>query len=156
MQLAAIDLATPRDHLLFRTLVKTKLGYKLQDFGGLSYTRAHEIVLEILEEACYNKGDFCLHSRRSGGASAAARAGVPDRLFKRHGRWRSENTKDGYVKDTPPDQLSVEKGIGICDKPWSPSYLCDLVVRTDYYWSMCLVHSLLVHAKGVSMGCLIV
>ena len=37
------------------------------------------------------------HSLRSGGASAAANAGVPDRLFKRHGRWLSDSAKDGYV-----------------------------------------------------------
>ena len=47
------------------------------------------------------------------GASAAARAGVPDRLFKRHGRWRSENAKDGYTKDTLTDRLLVTKGIGM-------------------------------------------
>jgi len=36
---------------------------------------------------------------RAGGASAAANACIPDRLFKRHGRWSSENAKDGYIKD---------------------------------------------------------
>ena len=51
LQLAEIDLAAPRDRLLFRALVKTKLSYKLRDSGGLSYTRAREIVLEMLGEA---------------------------------------------------------------------------------------------------------
>ncbi|KAL5497418.1 hypothetical protein EMCRGX_G013885 [Ephydatia muelleri] len=41
-----------------------------------------------------------MHSLRAGGATAAANAGVPDRLFKRHGRWKSESAKDGYVKDS--------------------------------------------------------
>ena len=36
-----------------------------------------------------NWKQFGLHSLRS----AAACAGVPDRLFKHHGRWCSENTK---------------------------------------------------------------
>ena len=42
------------------------------------------------------------HSLRDGGASAAANAGVPDRLFKLHGccSWRWESAKDGYVKDS--------------------------------------------------------
>ena len=44
-----------------------------------------------------------------GGASAAANAGVPDRMFKRHGRWRCENAKDGYVKDSLKDWLSVSQ-----------------------------------------------
>ena len=66
----------------------------------------------MLGEAGYDKMVFDLHSLRSGGVSAAARAGVPDRLFKRHGRWRSENAKDGYTKDALTDRL--------CNKPWSP------------------------------------
>ena len=37
---------------------------------------------------------------RSGGVTAAANANVPDRIFKRHRRWKSENAKDGYVKDS--------------------------------------------------------
>ena len=32
---------------------------------------------------------FDTHSLRAGGASAAANAGVPERLFQRHGRWKS-------------------------------------------------------------------
>ena len=56
---------------------------------------------------------FGLHSLRAGGASAAANAGVPDRWFKRHGRWRSENAKDGYIKDKLEDRLSVSQNIGL-------------------------------------------
>ena len=40
------------------------------------------------------------YSLRSGGATAAANAGISDRLFKRHGRWSSDSAKDGYVKVT--------------------------------------------------------
>ena len=40
---------------------------------------------------------YGLHGLRARGASAAANNGVPDRLFKRHGRWQSENAKDGYI-----------------------------------------------------------
>jgi hypothetical protein len=32
---------------------------------------------------------------------------------KKHGRWRSETAKDGYVKDSLPDRLSVSKKIGL-------------------------------------------
>ena len=39
--------------------------------------------------------------------------GVPDRLFKRHGRWRSENAKDGYVGDSIEKRLSVTKQLGL-------------------------------------------
>ncbi len=40
-----------------------------------------------------------LHSFRSGVASRAANMGIDDRIFKKHGRWRSETAKDGYVTD---------------------------------------------------------
>ena len=58
-----------------------------------------------------------LHSLRSGGASAAANAGIHDRLFKRHGRWSSKNAKDCYVKDNLVALLSVSHSLGI----WEPS-----------------------------------
>ena len=54
-----------------------------------------------------------IHSLRSEGATAAARAGVPDRLFQRHGRWRSENVKDGYVEDSLEERLRVTRSLGI-------------------------------------------
>ena len=37
------------------------------------------------------------NSFSTGGASAAANAGVSDRLFKRNGRWKTDRAKDGYV-----------------------------------------------------------
>ena len=85
---------------LFRGIVCTKLGEQLRKKGGISYTRVRELVLQKLTALGLDPKQFGLHSLRSGGASAAANAGVPDRLFKRHGCWRSENAKDGYVKDT--------------------------------------------------------
>ena len=38
------------------------------------------------------------YSLRSGGATAAANAGVPDRLIKHHGRWKSESAKMGMLR----------------------------------------------------------
>jgi hypothetical protein len=45
---------------------------------------------------------FGLHSLRSGGATTCANLRISDRLFKKHGRRRSETAKDGYVKDSLP------------------------------------------------------
>ncbi len=56
---------------------------------------------------------YGVHSLRSGGATAAANAGISDRHFKRHGRWKSETAKDGYVKDSLDSRLQVSKSIGI-------------------------------------------
>ena len=98
MKLASIG-SNP-DKFVFRGLVNPKSGARLQPSGGLSYMRVRELVLEKLSQIGVDKSKYGLHSRRSGGATAAANAGVPDRWFKRHGRWRSENAKDGYVKDS--------------------------------------------------------
>ena len=57
--------------------------------------------------------EFSPHSLRSGGATAAAGTGIPDRIFKRHGCWKSENAKDGYVQDTLENRLSVTKNLGL-------------------------------------------
>ena len=101
------------DKYLFRGLVKTKEGHRLQSTGNISYTRVRELILEVLKEIGLDPKEFGVHSLRSGGATAAANAGVPDRWFKRHGRWVSENAKDGYVKDRLEDRLSVSRNLGL-------------------------------------------
>ena len=57
--------------------------------------------------------NYGLHSLRSGRASAAYKCDVSDRLFKVHGRWKSENAKDGYVCEDLEKRLSVSKNLGI-------------------------------------------
>ena len=69
---------------LFRGIMHTRSGEQLRKKGGISYIRVREIVLEKLSEFGLDWKQFGLHSLRSGGASAAACAGVPDRLFKCH------------------------------------------------------------------------
>ena len=58
---------------------------------------------------------FGLHSLRAGGASAAANAGIADRFFKQHGRRRSENAKDGYVRDSLKERLKGSQCLGLSD-----------------------------------------
>ena len=43
----------------------------------------------------------------------AANSGVPDRLFKCHRRWKSENAKDGNVDDSVEHRLSVTRQLGL-------------------------------------------
>ena len=109
-QIAGQDLP---DLPLFRGITNTRGGGKLRKSGGLSYSRMREVVLEMLSAVGLDKRRFGLHSLRSGGASAAANAGVPDRMFKRHGRWRSENAKDGYVQDALDERLKVSRNLGL-------------------------------------------
>ena len=100
---------------LFRGLCNTKNYSKLRNSGGLSYTRAREVVLDMLTAIGLDRKQFGLHSLRAGGASAAANSGVPDRFFKRHGRWKSENAKDGYVKDSLDERLKVSRNLGLSE-----------------------------------------
>ena len=65
-----------------------------------------------MELGC-NPSVFGLHSMRAGGATQAANVGIPNRLFKRHGRWKSKNAKDGYIEDSLEQRLSVTKQLGL-------------------------------------------
>ena len=111
IQAAGISLASKLR--LFRAITSTKKGECLRAGGSLSYTRMRELLLKKLTDLGYDKSCFSLHSLRAGGATAAANAGVPDRLFKRHGRWKSESAKDGYVKDSVDALLSVSKNLDL-------------------------------------------
>lgn len=99
---------------VFCAVSKTDHGHKLRDCGKpISYTRVREIFIEAFTGIVNNIKQYGLHSLRSGGATASVVRGIPDRLFKRHGRWRSESAKDGYVKDPLSDRLSVSKNLGL-------------------------------------------
>ena len=111
MNMAGVDLAS--EQYLFKGIVRTSAGEKLRPSGGLSYTTLHELFKKKLSDLGYPSEEFGLHSLRAGGATAAANAGVPDRLFKKHGRWKSENAKDGYVEDSLDSQLSVSRRLGL-------------------------------------------
>lgn len=89
---------------------KKSNSYRLRtDNRLILYTRAREIILDALEKIGLEKSKFGVHSLRSGGATSAAAAGVCDRLFKKHGRWRSDRAKDGYVKENLSEKLSHKK-----------------------------------------------
>ena len=103
------------EEFIFRPLYlcKSENSYKLRSSGQLSYTRAREIFMSSFHDLGLDKSKFCLHSLRSGGATAAAAASVDDRLFKKHGRWKSNTAKDGYVEESLSDRLLVTKKLGI-------------------------------------------
>ena len=105
------EISTSSSSKLFRGIVRTKNGERLRRNGSLSYTRMREVFLAKLTALGFDAKQFGLHSLRSGGATAAANAGIPDRLFKRHGRWRSETAKDGYVKDSMAALMSVSESL---------------------------------------------
>ena len=80
----------------------------------MSYSRAKELIKEELGKEGQAPTKFGIHSLCSGGTSAAAALGVPDRLFHRHGGWRSEKTRNKYKKESlhslllVPSQLKMD------------------------------------------------
>ena len=97
---------------LFRPIIGSKVE-KLCNAGRLTYTRLRELLKSKLDELGYSSAVFGVHSLRAGGATAAAGSGLPDRLFKKHGRWRSETAKDGYIEDPLEQRLLVTEQLGL-------------------------------------------
>ena len=98
---------------LFRPICKTARGEALRDSGSISYSCLRDLFKKKLSDLGYNPLEFGLHSLRAGGATAAANNGVSDRLFKRHGRWKTDKAKDGYVEDSIAHRMEVTKQIGL-------------------------------------------
>ena len=107
------EIQNDSEHFLFKpmfgTKEKTKLIYKNKK---MSYTRTRECLVNRLNEVVVGK-NLGLHSLRSGGASSASNSDVNERCWKRHGRWRSESAKDGYVEDSIEKRLAVSKQLGL-------------------------------------------
>ena len=100
----AASFSADSEEFIFLTLVflRDTGTYKMRGSVPLSYTRAREIVLSAFDSIGLPKQDYGLHSHRAGG----------DRLFKRHGRWKSDKAKDSYIKDNVHSLLSVSLSLG--------------------------------------------
>ena len=84
------------DEYIFRqiTFLKKSNSYNFRDVTKpLSYTRAREIDPASLESIGLDKSKFGIYSLRRGGATAACAAGISDRVFKKHGQWKSDKYK---------------------------------------------------------------
>ena len=94
------DIEEDSDIHIFSTRSACKNGFKIRKCSKvISYTTLRELFVEAVRPHVQDISRYCLHSLRSGRARATARHGIPDKLFKRHGRWVSETAKDGYVKE---------------------------------------------------------
>ena len=82
---------------------------------ALSSTRARGCILWRLKEVDAEI-DVGLHSMRAGGATEAANAGVSNHCWKRHDRWRSNKSKDGYLADSLECDLTVSKYLNNLDQ----------------------------------------
>ncbi|XP_072174554.1 integrase/recombinase xerD homolog [Diadema setosum] len=109
MECAKID---PKSgHFLFKPAYANKgKVFLIHKNKSMSYTRTRETVVARLKEV--DEGlNLGLHSLRASGATAAARAKVKDRIWKRHGRWKGDRAKDGYIEDSLEEILSVTQAL---------------------------------------------
>ena len=102
------------DDFVFCNLSKKKTGYVVRKNNkAMSYSTFRDEFIRVFKPFVDDINKYCLHSLRSGGATSAANNGVKDRMFKRHGRWLSDSAKDGYVKDSLKERLSVSLSLGL-------------------------------------------
>ena len=102
------------DKFVFCSLSRTKSSYAVRNYcKPISYSRLRELFNSVIKDLVPNAEAFGLHSLRSGGATQAARSGIPDRLIKKHGRWASETAKDLYIREAINDKLRVSQSLGL-------------------------------------------
>jgi len=108
-----VDKKLDKNFFLIPRLFNTKKGYSASKTQGIGYTRAREIFLEKLKDLNLDNHNLGLHSLRSGGATAAAEGNIDERLISKHGRWSSEKSKNGYIKDSVDKRLKISKSLGL-------------------------------------------
>ena len=81
--------------------------------GKMTYSRARELIRAVLVQAGVNASEYGLHSLRSGGASIAIAAGLPDRLVKRQGGWKSDSAMVNYFQESLPSLLRVSEALDV-------------------------------------------
>ena len=65
-----------------------------------------------LQQAGIENTKLSLHSLHAGGVTLAAESGVQERLYKAHGRWKSDAVK-AYVTESLENQLSVSQDMNM-------------------------------------------
>ena len=86
--------------IVFRALAKTRLGHTFVSVNKpISYSSIRDDFKSSFKNIVPDIASFSTHSLTAGDASAAANAGVEDRLFQRHGRWKSVSAKNGFINE---------------------------------------------------------
>lgn len=112
--LSTFNISPDSRDLIFRPISRGKGSCKLvAPDRPISYSSIREAFKRDLKSVGADPSKFGLHSLRSGGATMAANSGVNDRVFQRHGRWKSVQAKDTYVDDDLAQRLSVSKFLGL-------------------------------------------
>lgn len=106
-------LTTESDGYLFRPLYRSgSICKPIHKDKKLSYTRARQCLLGRLKFVApqLNLG---LHSLRASGCTKAANENVNERCLKRHGRWKRDESRDGYIADSIVKRLDITKKLGL-------------------------------------------
>lgn len=95
---------------MFREIQGHGSGKKISN-NKLRYGTARAQALRMFAAIGLNAKRYGLHSLRSGGASTASQAGVPERLISSHGGWKSESSRNCYIRDNNETLLSVSRAL---------------------------------------------
>ena len=99
---------------IFRRITSSKNHKKLVSVDKhISYSTYRESFKGSFKNIITDIQKYSTHSSRSGGATIAANLGVNDRIFQRHGRWKTKKAKNMYVKDSIASKLNVSKNLGL-------------------------------------------
>lgn len=79
--------------------------------SALPYKTCRELFLAKFAAVGLDTALFGTHSCRAGGATLAANLGVPDKLWREHGGWRSARAAQGYVKTAHTLKLGVTQAM---------------------------------------------
>lgn len=86
-------------------------GDEYADAAPIDYSALRRLFLEKFEAIGLDPAKFGTHSCRAGGATLAANCGVPDRIWREHGGWRSVRAASGYVKTAHAVKLAVTQAM---------------------------------------------
>ncbi|XP_060595759.1 uncharacterized protein LOC132749863 [Ruditapes philippinarum] len=108
------NLSLSSDDFLFKPAFRSKNRPSLINKNKkLSYTRTRECIKSKLRLIAPNS-NLGTHSLRASGASTVANAsGVSERCLKRHGRWKTDSAKDGYIKDSLEKRMFVTQALNL-------------------------------------------
>ena len=107
------------DEYIFRSLQVSRCGTTATALASkrLSYTRLREIIKQTISSIGLDPKQYSTHNLRSGGASfmANSQGNNPNsnRSLKLQGRWKSDTSKDMYVKDSLESRLTLTKTLPI-------------------------------------------
>jgi len=110
--MSVAELSVVSEGFLFKPAFRSKgKAALIKKNKQLSYSRGHECIVKKLKLVAPDL-KLGTHSLRASGATVAANTpGVSDRCIKRHGRWKTDLAKDGYIDDSRDKKLFITKAL---------------------------------------------